>query len=426
MGTFIKDTSAQDVVIQRASLLSKSKTYPIAGLALFLIATALYRGIFAGVLSADVIVDRNEVRISEVRIGNLIREVTAQGRIVAANSPTLYSPEVGYIDLKVKPGQNVAQGQLLAIVVSPSLNELLAQEKSRLQQLQVSAERSEIDAKQHRFQLQQIEDIAKVNVNAMEREKRRAEKAIQSNLISQIDYEKAIDDLARAILEYSQAKKNNRLKQESLDFDISAAKLEIENQQLIVNGVERRVQELTILSPVDGMVGNIQVEQRQALKVNQALITVVDMHAFEIEAKIPESYVNEMAPNMAVTIRVNAEKYAGEITSISPEVVNAEVVTRIRFTGETPKNLRQNQRLTSKILLQNKSNVLLLDRGDFFSIFEGTVFRVTGNKAERTYVQLGDSSLQHIEIIKGLEAGDKIIVSRLDVSKSTKEILLSR
>lgn len=420
----IKGTAAQDILLSRKRNPKKIVVYAVAGIAL-VIGLSFAIPHYSQVFTADLTVPENSLRLSKVRRGELTRDIISQGRIVAANSPTLFSPEQGFIDLKVKAGDTVNRGQILAVTLSPDLNELLAQEKSNLARMQVELERQKIQAKRRKLELQQAEDLAQVNLKAMDREKRRADEAIKIELISQLDYEKSKDELDRAKLEYAQAVQNNRLEQESLDFDGRTLTLQVESQQLLVDGLQRRVNGLTVISPVDGMVGNIQVEQRQAVAANQPLITVVDLTAFEVEATVSEGYADDLAPLMDAEISLNGKTYAGQLTAISPEVVSSQVITRIRFSNSVPENLRQNQRLTARILLENKNNVLMVDRGSFVDNFDGTIFKREGNRAVRVPVVLGSTSLRHVEILDGLNTDDVVIVSAVPAGKATRELLIT-
>ena len=421
----IKGTATQDILLKRTMNPKKIQLSVVVGL-LFCLALVYAVPHYSQLARADLVVSKDSLRLSTVRRGDLLREIVAQGRVVAANSPTLFSPEQGFVDLKVKAGDAVKQDQLLAITLSPELNELLAQESSNLTRIQVELERQKIQTKRRKLELQQAEDLAKVNLKAMDREKRRADDAMKVQLISKLDYEKAQDDLERAILEHEQAKQNNALEQEILDFELRTLQLDVERQQIMVDSLQRRVDALNITSPVDGMVGNVQVQQRQAVAVNQALITVVDLTAFEVEAAVPEGYADDLSPQMTAEINLNGNTYSGELTAISPEVVNSQVVTRIRFTGAQPENLRQNQRMTTRIFLENKPDVLMVDRGSFVDGFDGSVFRKEGNKAIRVPVILGSTTPRHVEILDGLSANDVVIISSVaSATKSTKELLIT-
>ena len=273
--------------------------------------------------------------------------------------------------------------------------------------------------------MEQTVAMAQVNEKAMAREARRAELAIQKNLISQLEYEKSIDDLERAQLELVQAKQNGELANESLGFDVESLILQLKSQQLLVDALKRRVGELAIVSPVGGMIGNVQVIDRQAVSPNQALITVVDLTAFEVETVVPEGFADDIAPLMEAEISLSGANYPGVVTAISPEVINGGVSARIRFTETLPANLRQSQRLTAKILLENKPDVLIVNRGSFFDGFRGHVYRVSDNKAVRVPVVLGGSNLRHMEVVDGLQPGDTIIISSLPTKANSEHILIT-
>ena len=424
MNMKIADTSAQDLMLGQTN--RKKRRVVVLGAVVILICVAVSAFIYvADVSMSGQVLERSAIRVATVERGTLVREVVSQGRIVAANSPTLFSPEQGYIDLLVKAGDSVKTDQVLATITSPDLNELLAREIANLTRIEADLGRQKIESKRRKLELQQIIAMAQVNENAMVREKLRADQAFDKKLIRQLDYEKAEDDLERAKLELIQAKQNGELANESLGFDIESLTLQLKSQQLLVDALQRRVHELTIKSPVSGMVGNVQVINKQAVAANQALITVVDLSAFEVEAIVPEGFADDIAPLMDAEITLGGSNYPGVVTAISPEVIDGGVSARIRFADVLPDNLRQSQRLTAKIFLENKPNALIVNRGSFFDGFRGYVYKLQNNKALRVPVVLGGSSLKHIEIMDGLQEGDSIIISSLTTSATDDQILIT-
>lgn len=425
MNMKIADTSAQDLMLGQTNRKTRRRVV-VVGVVALLIGVAVSAFIYvADVSMSGQVIERSAIRVATVERGTLVREVVSQGRIVAANSPTLFSSEQGYIDLAVKAGDAVGRDQILATIVSPALNELLARETANLTRIEADLGRQKIESKRRKLELEQIIAMAQVSEKAMMREKLRADEAIGKKLIRQLDYEKAEDDLERAKLELTQAKQNGELAKESLGFDIESLTLQLKSQQLLVDALQRRVHELTIKSPVSGMVGNVQVVNKQAVAANQALITVVDLSAFEVEAVVPEGFADDIAPLMEAEITLGGSSYPGVVTAISPEVVNGGVSARIRFADVLPENLRQSQRLTAKIILENKPNALIVNRGSFFDGFRGHVYKLQNNKALRVPVVLGGSSLKHVEILEGLHEGDSIIISSLTTSATDEQILIT-
>ena len=424
MTTMIKDTSGQDIYLAPKSLATRTGLWGMSGILLLLVAF-FFIWQWSSVMNSDRVLNRNELRFAQVERGDLIREVSAQGRVIAANSPTLFAQESGTIDLLVKAGDTVAQKQIIARIVSPDLEEQLTQQLANLKRLETQLDGTHIQSKRQTLELRQHESMAQVNLTAMGREKRRADAAYKLHVISTFDYEEAIDNLARAKLEYEQAKQNNSLVQESLEFTGRALQLEIDSQQSVVDALKRRVSALGIRSPVDGMIGSLQVETRQAVTTNQALITVVDLQAFELEARVSEGYADDLVVGLPVRIQIGAEIHNAELTAISPEVTNSEVITRIKFIGAQPVNLRQNQRLSARILLENSSNTLKVSTGSYFDNFRGEVFKIDNDKAERVPVTLGKRNLREVEILDGLSEGDTIIISTFNYTNDDQNLFIS-
>lgn len=419
----IADTSAQDVP---APPIGRARRWlpAVAALVAFLAGGGYALHYYHNLAGVDDVVDASQLRFARVERGMFVRDAVAQGRVITANSPTLFSPESGYVKLEVKAGARVKRQQVLATVDSPELLELLQREQTAAQKLQSQLDYRALDIRSREFQLQKMQDLAEVNLKALQREKQRSDKLMAKQLISRMQYEKMLDDLERAQLEFNLSKRQNGIEQESVAFELKMLEQDLQRQQLLVSSLERRLRALEILSPVDGIVGNLQVKDRQAVGAFQPLMTVVDLTHFEIEAYVAEEYADDLAPGMEAEIRLNGDTLEGSVLALSPEVVQSQVVVRIAFTDTTPRNLRQNQRLTVRIFMENRADTLQLARGTFLDGFSGYLYRCEGDKAYRTAVQLGSRSYTHVEILDGLNEGDDIIVSSLNYGPDTVTLLL--
>jgi len=409
----IRDTSAQDVLLEKKSHKRWLKWGAPAAIGVVLV--VLMVPVLSTWLSAEASVSADRIRTAVVSRGDLVRDLSVQGRVVAAVSPTLYSPATGTVTLEVLPGDSVEMGQVLATVDSPEVRSVYLQELSELDKLNAELSRERIQARKAQVTSQQTIDLAKVKLTAAEREKRRADESIRTHAISEIDFERARDELATAQVEYQHAVQDAELEVDSLEFETTTRQLAVDRQQLVVNELERRVDELSIRSPVTGIVGNVAVNQKAVVNQNTPLITVVDLSAFEVEIRIPESYADDLGIGLAGDVQYNGESYRGELVSLSPEVVNNEVVGRIRFAGETPPGLRQNQRVTVRVMMDELIDVLKLQRGAFTDSGGGRyAFVLTGDGlAERREIRLGARSAGEVEIVSGLKPGETVIISSI-------------
>ena len=377
--------------------------------------------------NATVSVPYERIRTATVTRGNLVRDVSAQGRVVAAASPTLYATASGAITLNIDAGERVVAGQLLASIDSPELTNQLEQAEASLEQRKLELERQRIDTRQQALDKRKAADLAKVAVVAARREMRRADQAKERGVMPIIDYEKARDDLRNAELAYDHATANAELHSERLSFELRASEFEVNRQELMVDDQRRRVSELSIESPVGGIVGDMLVDQKGAVSRDTPVMAVVDLSRFEIDVMIPESYADDLAIGMGAEIQSGGQRFDGELVAISPEVVNNQVASRVHFVGESPTGLRQNQRLTTRILLAEHKDVLVVQRGQFLDSGGGRLAYVISEDrvAERRQIQTGARNLGAVEIVAGLDPGDTIVISNLDPFRGAETVLVT-
>ncbi len=411
----IADTSAQDVTIEKGS--SRTRWMLAAGAALVLVLIAVWAvPAVQRWASSSVTVPLDRLRIATAEVDDLVRDVSVQGRVVAAVAPTLFAPAEGIITLQVEAGAEVTRGQVLAVLESPELQNRLQQEQSTRDSLAVELDRQRIEAKQQALDNQRQVDQARVTLTAADREHRRAVSASEIEAISQVDFERARDDLETARLSHKHAVEDAALDDERLAFELQTRELQLDRQALLVQDLERQVADLEMKSPVSGIVGNLLVDQKANVNRNQAVMAVVDLTAFEVEAQVPESYADDLGIGMPAEVLLGNRPFDGTLVSVSPEVVDNQVTTRVRFEGGMPPGLRQNQRLTTRILMETRQNVLTLPRGQFLDTGGGRVAYVLGDDgiARRVPIEVGARSLAAVEITAGLAAGDRVVVSSID------------
>ncbi len=410
----IRDTSSQDELIEPTTLWKRRKLLVAVGVASTIAVAAFAYPSIQQWASAEQTISRDRLRIATVTRGDLRRDISATGSVIAAIKPTLFSPADGVVTLEVQAGDTVKRGEAIARIESPETRNLLEQEGAALSQAETSFERQKIESRKNALENQQRVDLAEVDLIAARRELRRAEAARAKDAISEFDYDKAQDDLATAQLKFRHASEDAKLQQESLAFELRTRELEIERQRLRVAELERRVDELDITSPVTGIVGNLLVANKDAVAQNQPLLTVVDLTAFEVELQIPDSYGSALAIGQAAEVSHQGQTWPATLVSVSPEVINSQITAKVRFDGTPPDNMKQNQRVSARILLGSKEDVLMVERGPFLESSGGRfTYVVEGDLAKRRRIQSGMVSVGAVEVVSGLAAGDEVVISSL-------------
>ncbi|BCO18288.1 RND transporter MFP subunit [Alteromonas sp. KC3] len=415
----IKDTSNQDSVVERKTH-KKNWVLSLSGV----VAAGVLGYMLLSAPTADVSLAKESLKVHTVSKGDLVRDIITTGKIIAANAPQVYSPEQGYVMLNVMPGDFIKAGDTIAVVDSPELQSTLKQEQLVLASLQSDLARQELDVRRQTLLLNKQADLAKVELDAAMREDKRAALSIENHLISQIDFEKAQDDLARARVTHKHAMGEIALAADTLAFELKTSEDKVARQALIVKELERQLANLRIRASVSGIVGNVLIQPNALVAKNELLMTLVDLSAYEAQLNVAESYAGELGIGMDVELTMGGETVLGKLVSISPEVVERQVTARVRFPENSVQSIRQNQQVSARILLENKSDVLKVARGSFLQSGGHTAYIVRGDIAEKVAIQIGATSMREVEILEGLQEGDQIITSNYDKFKQAPSVLL--
>jgi HlyD family secretion protein len=421
----IRDTSHQDAVIAApAGHAIKRRALWIGGAVGI---AALCFGLFSTWRSSEASVSAARVRVAEVSRGTLVRDASVNGRVVAAVSPTLYAKASSTVNLKVAAGDTVKKDQVLAVLESPDLADVLKREVSSYEGLKAEVARQQILSRKQKLLAQKEADTAEIERLSAQRTLERYDSVAQVGVIAKIDYQKAKDALQSAEIRARHAAQAAALEGDDVQLALKTKVNELERAKLSMEEAQRRVDELTVRAPVDGFIGTLNVQNRMVVAANAPLMTLVDLSRLEIEVEVPETYVADMGLGMNAEIALPSGTATGKLSALSPEVVKNIVLARVRFDGEQPKGLRQSQRVTARLLIEEKPNVLMLPRGPFVEQDGGRyAYVVRDGIAQRTPITMGATSVSAVEIVSGLKQGDKVVVAGTDAFNNATRVSINQ
>ena len=421
----IRDTSQQDAVLTPAPVHQLKRRALWVGSAIAIL--SLSAAVLGAWTSSEHSVSEARLRIAEVTRGTLVRDASVNGRIVAAVSPTLYSTAPATVNLKVAAGDTVKKGDVLAVLESPDLADELKRETSSYEQLKAEVARQQILARKQQLLARREADTAEIERLSAQRTLERYESVAQVGVIAKIDYQRARDALSSAEIRARHASQAASLEGDDVQLALRTKVNELERQRLSLANAQRRVDELTVRAPVDGFIGTLNVQHRMVVAANAPLMTLVDLSKLEVEVEVPETYVADIGLGMNAEITLPSGKATGKLSALSPEVVKNQVLARVRFDGEQPTGLRQSQRVTARLLIEERPNVLTLPRGPFVESEGGRhAYVVRDGIAVRTPVQLGATSISAVEILSGLKPGDKVVIAGTDTFNNATRVSINR
>lgn len=341
-----------------------------------------------------------EVDTAEVIHGDIKLAVVDTGYVQASNQADIYATQSGRVaSLMVSVGQNVAKGQVIAVLDNKDLTMGSAQLQVQLSQANAAVSAAEAALAQSKLDLVQ----AQANYD-------RSRELFGSGAISQVEY-----DNAQALLDKVQA--GIAAQEQSLQ----AAREQVANYQSLLNSSRQKENELQIKSPISGIVMQLPVRQGDAVMYGTQLAKVAPPGALEIKVDILSDDLGQiMVGNKAeITAPVlGGEVLNGEVAQIYPQaeekqsalgVVQRRVPVIIKLDDIS--NLKPGYETRVSIITGGKENILLIPRESVTTAPDGSkqVMVIIKNRVAIRKVSTGLFDTRSIAITDGLEAGDLIV-----------------
>jgi HlyD family secretion protein len=186
---------------------------------------------------------------------------------------------------------------------------------------------------------------------------------------------------------------------------------------------------LNLRAPVTGQLTAFSIQVGQSLNRGERLGQIDSAGRNKLVAQVDEFYLGRVEPGQIATAEWGGKTYRLKVAKIYPQVRNGTFEVDFHFIGEEPKDLQRGQTLQTKLTLGDPAPALLIPNGAFYNETGGAwVFVVTPDEGEavKRQVRLGRRNADYIEVLEGLEPGEKVLTSpytgfadkdRLDLEK---------
>ncbi|MBQ7946157.1 MAG: efflux RND transporter periplasmic adaptor subunit [Bacteroidales bacterium] len=286
----------------------------------------------------------------------------------------------------------------------------LAEKENLLRNTLISMEQQRLSVQQEKLQLQ-------VEVKRLQRKYEQNKALYEDDLIAREEFLLAQEDyeLAAGRLQLVQ----ERALQDSLYRSVEIKQMEesLDNMRLNMQMIRRRKDKLTIKSPIDGELGLLDVVLGQSVASGAKIGQINQIGSYKIEAQIDEHYIDRVSAGLEATFERQHESFAAVIRKVYPEVRDGKFKADFKFSGEQPGNIRTGQTYYLNLQLGQAENAILVPRGTFYQRTGGKwiyVLSPEGGKAVKRDIRIGRQNPQYYEVLEGLQAGEKVIISGYD------------
>lgn len=358
----------------------------------------------------------SDFHIVQVERGDIKSTLSASGIIIASSERVINSPVVTEIeDVLLSTGSSVNKGDLILKLDQ----EYTSLEYERLAD-ELSLRKNNIDKLKLEFDKDLRDLDYRDQIKALQLSELKAQLGDQERLLkiggaTGEEVEAAKLQLNIAEIEKKVLENELAFKREVNQTDKNNLQLEYDIQQKRLRELGRKLKETQVKAPSEGVITWINEDIGKTVAVGEPLVRIANLNRFEVEATTSDRNSKSLQIGLPVEVRINKERLNGVITRVLPEIVNNTVKFYVSLESADHKSLRPNLRTELYIITDEKQNVLRAKRGNgLIGNTSQFVYKVVGNEAIKTRIDKGLISSDYFEITNGVEAGDRIIVSKVE------------
>ena len=373
-------------------------------------------------------VKKADVQIARVEKADFLEYVDVEGIVHPLMTVQVNSLEGGHVDRIVgEEGDMVEPGDTLLVLKNPEVERSIADKLGELEKQRIEHRRQLLEIDRARLTLQQQSLQAEYELKRLEKSYALSREEFEMGIKSKAELEVAAD-------EYEYKAQTTRLQQQNLRHDSVMGIIQRELLQRDMAREEeaarreaRRLDNLVVRAPVAGQLSLADIVPGQQVGAGVRVGDVKILDRFKIHAALSEYYVDRITAGLPATLQYQEQRYPLKVAKVWPEVKDRSFEVDLVFTDSVPDNVRLGNSYRLQIELGQPEQTLVLPRGNFYSVTGGRwIFKLNadGTAAHRVDIGIGRQNPRQYELLEGLQAGDRVLVTGYQSFGDVEEIVL--
>ncbi|MDT8428325.1 MAG: efflux RND transporter periplasmic adaptor subunit [Pseudomonadales bacterium] len=376
------------------------------------------------------LVSEESLLIDTVNAGELRVTVRGYGQLSSRDVYWIGAETEGRVArILVRPGDQVDKGDVLVELTNPQLLQQL-----RDAELELAARKADFKANRIARESQLL-DLKTQAANAgIDHQTARMDLDAKSELmakgleiVSRIDFESTQLSVQKYQQRLDMEQQRVIKSEESMHATNEAEQARLLQTENEVQKFRDQVHDLAIRATVSGIVQEMNLELGQQVSRGGNITRIARPDQLVAEVQIQELQVNDIQIGMQATVDTRSSKITGVVSRIDPAVVDGSVLVEIELTGLLPAEVRPDLNIEANIEVDHIEQTRFVRRPVFARPYSvATVYRLNaeGDIADKVSVEYGQASTNYIEIIDGVEVGDRLVVSDPSAFSTHERILI--
>ncbi|MBN1133077.1 MAG: HlyD family efflux transporter periplasmic adaptor subunit [Bacteroidales bacterium] len=364
--------------------------------------------------------------ISAADSGSVIRAIPGEGTLVPQSEVIILSPASSIIKGIMKEvGSHVEAGEAILILDPSPIQEEVDRIRDQLEVMENALQKNLLNARSTRVDLDYNVQVKKLNISSLESELADQEQLLEVGGISPARFEKTKQELELARQDLKMIQEKNYIRLQQLEAEEKGLRLQIEIQEKALASTEKLLGQMIVRAPSAGIILSVKGKIGEKVSTDKLLVEMSDLSNFKIKGSAGDDYSNLIKTGTKVYVKIEDLMLKGAVGTVSPVIRDRKVEFDVYLEESNHWRLRPNLTVGLDIVMEERDSVLRVASGPAFGKGnEHEVFVVEDELARKRVIRTGLRSPEYIEVVEGLEPGERVIISDISAFRNKNEIEL--
>ena len=360
-------------------------------------------------------VDSATIFLDTVRRGPMVRQVRGIGTLVPEQIRWIPATTDGNVErIVIQPGAVITPDTIVIELSNPELEQMAVEARLNLEAAEARYSNRQVEVE--RSLLEQRATLASTEAQLISArlQAEADEQLSELGLVASIQFRQSQAAVDEYETRYALEQERLQLAQDTVEAQLAVEQAEVNRLHALYELRLEQVDDLRVRAGMHGVLQQVPLDEGQRVTAGTNLARVGDPSVLKAELRIAETQAKDIQIGQKASIDTRNGVIRGRVTRIDPAVENGTVLVDVALHGELPRGARPDLTVDGTIVLERLDDIIFVGRpvfGQENSVVSLFKVEADGTHAARTRVGLGRASVNAIEVLEGLQPGDRVVLS---------------
>ena len=360
-------------------------------------------------------VDRDTIYLDTVQRGPMIRQVRGTGTLAPEQIRWIPATTDGTVErIVIRPGARVAPATVILELSNPELEQSALEARLNLEAAEARYSNRQVEVERELLNQRATLATTEAQLKTTRLQADADGQLFAQGLVSSLQLQQSQSAEQEYETRYALEQERLQMATDTVEAQLAVEQAEVDRLRTLYELRQQQVADLRVRAGMPGVLQQVPLEEGQRIAAGANLARVGDPTVLKAELRVAETQAKDIQIGQSAAVDTRNGVIPGHVTRIDPAVENGTVTVDVALDGALPRGARPDLTVDGTIELERMDDVLFVGRpvfGQEESVVSLFRLEAAGTHASRMRVSLGRASVNTIEVLDGLQPGDRVVLS---------------